>query len=229
MKKLTQKQMDNNNECLEEATGQNIVVMSQYDLVLTQWAFIGALLTHPRSTGFGIPDTCSLKAVIKQMYMIGKELGIDDEFNLCKGNIEDVIDYAKQIEGLIIKPALESKFNYHNMPDYMLKGAHLMNPFIDTIAFSRWSYKLFGADQNLSIQKSDFISCTSKILYSLQVLTFDYILFYETSRRMFIVVFNALMRFGIYMANYNRNYTLTKDGFSFEPVLLVKGLFDYIV
>ena len=52
--KLISSRTEDNNE------NENKVVISQYDLVLTQWAFIGVLLTHPRQIGYGNPSSESI-------------------------------------------------------------------------------------------------------------------------------------------------------------------------
>ena len=141
VKQLIKKRMENYNDI------ENSVVISQYDLVLTQWAFIGVLLTRPQLMGFGTPSNKSIQPFIKHMFFLGKELGVQDEFNLCHGSVNEVIVYAKQIEEFIIKPALESNFEYFNMSEIMLQGASKIVPFIVPEAFRAWIYKIFEAKE----------------------------------------------------------------------------------
>ena len=92
------------------------------------------------------------------MFMLGKELGVEDEFNLCNGDVEAVISYAVEIENQIIKPALEVNFNYHNMSEHMLQGASQIVPFIDPTAFKAWIYNIYGACLRVDFQDSPISS-----------------------------------------------------------------------
>ena len=205
----------------------DLVVISQYDLVLTQWAFIGVLLTRPQLTGFGTPSNKSIQPFIKHMFFLGKELGIQDEFNLCNGSVNEVIVYAKQIEELVIKPALESNFEYFNMSEIMLQGASKIVPFIDPEAFRAWIYKVFEAKEINQRKKLNFTTWKALILYCIQFFVFDFILGYEFSRRLSTPIFNALMRLGIYLANHYK-YLIAEEPKMLSMVIFVKGIFDYI-
>ena len=112
--------------------------------------------------------------------------------------------HLRFIERSIIKPALESGYNYHNMSDHMLQGASLMIPFIDPLAFSTWCYKVFSAEKPFTTPKSNLDFLKSKALFYIQILTFDYLLYYKTTRSIAINVFNALIRFAIFFANSAR-------------------------
>ena len=219
--KLLNRRAENNNEI------ENKIVISQYDLVLTQWAFIGVLLTHPRQIGYGNPTSESIQCFIHHMYHLGKDLGIEDEFNLCKGNIKEIIAYATEIEKLIIKPALESNLNHYNMSEHMLHGVSKIVPFIDPEAFKAWIYKLFQADTLFNTQRRNFASWKSTLLYLIQSFVLDYLFHYELSRRFFIPIFNALMRLGIYLANHYK-YLIAEQPKMLNVTLFIKGVSDYI-
>lgn len=227
IKLLIKRRIENNNkdECRYNDHGD--IVISQYDLVLTQWAFIGVLLTHPRRVGFGSPTNESLQPFIQHMFMLGKELGVEDEFNLCNGDVEAVISYAVEIEKQIIKPALEVSFDYHNMSEHMLQGASQIVPFIDPTAFKAWIYNILGAEKQFNKQKSKFVTCKSKMLYWIQFLVFNIVFRYELSRKFSIPIFNSLMRLGIYLANHYK-YLIAEEPKKLSLVLFTQGVFHYI-
>jgi len=219
--KLISRRIEDDNE------NENKIVISQYDLVLTQWAFIGVLLTHPRQIGYGNPTSESIQYFIHHMYHLGKDLGIDDEFNLCKGNVKEIIAYATDIEKSVIKPALESNFNYFDMSEHMLHGVSKIVPFIDPKAFKAWIYKLFQADTLFHTQRLNFDSWKTTLLYLFQSFVFDYLFHYELSRQCFIPIFNQLMRLGIYLANHYK-YLIAEEPKMLNLTLFIKGVSDYI-
>ena len=132
--------------------------MSQFDMVLTQWAFIGAALTRPKSIGLSDISAMDLTHLTKQMYVVGKELGIADTFNLCLGSLEEIIQYAKDIEYYVIQPALESDNDFQSMAKYLLEGVNILNPFIDPLAFASWTHRLFGAKNSNLKRVSQLVS-----------------------------------------------------------------------
>ena len=227
IKLLVKNRMENNKEDDCGYTDPDEIVISQYDLVLTQWAFIGVLLTRPRRIGFGAPTNECIQSFLQHMFMLGKELGVEDEFNLCNGDVETVIRYAEEIEKLVIKPALELNFNYHNMSEHMLQGASRIIPFIDPAAFKAWIYNIFDVENQFNKQKTRFATWKSTILYWIQLIVFDIVFHYELSRKVSIPIFNALMRLGIYLANHYK-YLIAEEPKKLNVILFTQGVLDYI-
>ena len=188
----------------ENLNGKNNIPLSQCDMVLTQWSFIGAALTRPQSTGLGNVTTVQLKALTRQMYIVGKDLGIEDEFNLCCGSLEDITEYAKDIENMVIRPALELDEDYESMHKYLLGGINLINPLLDPSAFAAWTHKLFGATKSYENRISKFSTLKTKATYYVLIITFDYVFYYKLTRWITIGIFNFLMDLNIYMANLFR-------------------------
>ena len=69
---------------------------SQYEMVVTQWAFVGPLVVWPDKLGIG-GDDGGLDGLVYVMYLVGRELGICEEFNMCRGDMEAVRQYSRDI------------------------------------------------------------------------------------------------------------------------------------
>ena len=146
-------------------TDNEAVPMSQYDLVLTQWAFIGAILTRPNKIGLIGISKLQLKSISNQMYKVGRDLGIVNKFNLCSGTLEDTIQYAKDIEKYVITPALECNEDFENMSVHLMNGVNILNPFIDPIAFSAWTHRLYCANKSYQRRYEMLVSYKSFCIY----------------------------------------------------------------
>ncbi len=95
--------------------------MTQFDMVTTQWAFVGPVFVIPEKLGFSTPlgnfnfqprysakdiflkvfsifflDE-DLNAIRHLMYCVGKVLGVDDKYNLCSGDLDECKQYCKDI------------------------------------------------------------------------------------------------------------------------------------
>ena len=69
---------------------------SQYEMVVTQWAFVGPVLLWPEQLGIARDDQ-GVEGLVYVMYLVGRELGICDEFNMCAGDMEAVRSYSRDI------------------------------------------------------------------------------------------------------------------------------------
>ena len=79
-----------------------------------------------------------MDGVLYVMYVVGRELGICDQYNLCKGDITEVTEYAKEILEHEIKPSFGSKSApvvSQNLSRHLLDGVHILNPFINQDGF----------------------------------------------------------------------------------------------
>ena len=174
-------------------TDNGAVPMSQFDLVVTQWAFIGAALTRPKSIGLCDVTTRELHLLTNQMYKVGRDLGISNEFNLCSGTLEETIQYAKDIENYVIIPALELNQDFESMAGHLMKGVNILNPFIDPLAFSAWTHKIFGAQKSYHKRREMLVSYKSRIFYHLHDFLFEWVLKNNFLNWVVIGFFNTLM------------------------------------
>ena len=70
---------------------------SQFEMVITQWAFIGNTVQFPERLGMQISQE-DKRALCHVMYVVGKKLDIDDDLNLCTScNMAEISEYCKLI------------------------------------------------------------------------------------------------------------------------------------
>ncbi|KAH9506440.1 hypothetical protein DERF_011173 [Dermatophagoides farinae] len=63
--------------------------ISCVDMTLTQWAFVGFLVLYPKEIGFSLRKE-DIETIVHFWAVIGHLLGIEDEYNLCLGDLHTV-------------------------------------------------------------------------------------------------------------------------------------------
>ena len=89
-------------------------------MVVTQWAFVGPALLWPDKLGISISSQETeevrytrdiyddsigvivllpqgLEGLVHVMYLVGRELGIREELNMCSGDLNEVREVAREI------------------------------------------------------------------------------------------------------------------------------------
>ena len=85
---------------------QGLGIISQKDLVLTQFLYIGYQASQPET--LGVNGTKEQFGNCVHMWrLVGKLLGIEDRFNLCTDNLEGSLKRIDDVREWLIKPALE--------------------------------------------------------------------------------------------------------------------------
>ena len=70
---------------------------SQYEMVVTQWAFVGPVLLWPDQLGVARRGQEEVEGVLRVMRLVGRQLGIADQLNLCLGDMEHCTEYSRLI------------------------------------------------------------------------------------------------------------------------------------
>ncbi|XP_040572332.1 uncharacterized protein [Lepeophtheirus salmonis] len=177
--------------------------MSQYDMVVTQWAFVGLLYTKPSNFGLKSPSKSGLEALRRLMYKVGYFLGVEDKFNLCYGSVEMTQSYSKDISEYIIKPAIEdpqSSVKSDEMTKILLKGIHIINPFVLPLAFGKCCFRALECNKKASKIRIPFFSL-SNILFWIQIFVTDFLMLSNLTRHFLVPCLNYLLRFNIYLSN----------------------------
>ncbi|KAL6428392.1 hypothetical protein ACFW04_008582 [Cataglyphis niger] len=79
--------------------------LNQADMSATQFAFMGMLLLYSHKFGIHASDG-DMKAFCHVWRSIGYVLGIQDEFNFCRGNLEEIKQRARDFTKIWVKPYL---------------------------------------------------------------------------------------------------------------------------
>lgn len=93
---------------MNKKTGREIGVdniwVSQYDMALTQWAFIGLAVLYPQECGMHQASAEEVELLIYFWRVMGYLHGIEDRFNLCNGNLPETYYYFKLVLEEVYKP-----------------------------------------------------------------------------------------------------------------------------
>ncbi|CAB4069022.1 unnamed protein product [Lepeophtheirus salmonis] len=149
------------------------------------------------------PSKSGLEALRRLMYKVGYFLGVEDKFNLCYGSVEMTQSYSKDISEYIIKPAIEdpqSSVKSDEMTKILLKGIHIINPFVLPLAFGKCCFRALECNKKASKIRIPFFSL-SNILFWIQIFVTDFLMLSNLTRHFLVPCLNYLLRFNIYLSN----------------------------
>ena len=173
----------------KKAVEKNMRV-SQYEMILTQWAFIGPAILCSKNTGLAQLSQEDKLAYVKVIYFVGKDLGIADKYNLCHGNLPQVYANCKAILRKFVRPCMAP--GEPKLALSMLQGIKILNPFVDPTAFRMWTRHLLCHE---SLRPTNL---KSQVIYNMMESTFEYL--YIFGRGPFRKLMNMLMRLNLYLA-----------------------------
>ena len=123
--------------------------MSQFDMVVTQWAFVGPFFIFPERVGVPTTTRRDREAIAHYMYVVGYVLGVKDEFNMCAGSLEETTRYCEFLHTNVILPCLDCPHSKAlDMATRLLHGMEHFNPFIRPASFTACMLKAFKADSH---------------------------------------------------------------------------------
>jgi len=179
---------------------------SQYEMVITQWAFVGPALLWPHKLGIDDRSFDGFEGLICVMYHVGKQLGICDEYNLCAGSYQEVKEYCKTILEQEIQPTFLSQKSSKiskQLSQSLLDGVHILNPFIIQDGFRAWTDVTVNYTPVEELDKN--LDPFSKIMFRLQLKVMQ--LFHVPVLGAILRFFsNNLMKLNIYLATDWQEY-----------------------
>jgi len=174
--------------------------MTQYDMVLTQWAFIGPALLFPSKLGILKSSERDFDGLVYIMYWVGKHLGIKEDLNLFTDGLEPAIEYSELILKEVIKRQFgsdQSSETCKDMAKHLLDGVNILNPFIDQIAFHHYSNLILN-DQELNEKTA--MHPFSQFMYKSQILVLGSLIHIPVLGWIIRFLANNLMKLNIYLA-----------------------------
>lgn len=131
------------------------VWVSQYEMVLTQWAIVAPFLLYPKRCGMHHLTKEEMENLLHFWQVIGHLLGIEDRFNCCVGSYEDSYAYCKLILENDYKPVL-SKLKYPSTIGFesakgLTIGLQPMVPIISLQGILRYWYRFFDFQQYIPV------------------------------------------------------------------------------
>ncbi|KAL0269259.1 UNVERIFIED_CONTAM: hypothetical protein PYX00_007064 [Menopon gallinae] len=134
-----------NKRGLNEKTGS----LSQSSLALTQFGFMGFGVLMPHKLGIVIDDPKDLEGFIHFWRTIGYLIGVDDRYNICRGNVEETRELCRRMLEEIFWPLLKTPSkDFTEMTTALLHGMWAIIPFIDVEGFMSFTYSLAGLEVN---------------------------------------------------------------------------------
>ena len=137
----------------------------QKSMVLTQWGFIGPALLWPGE--LGLPDDKEgMEGLVAVMGEVGRQLGVQEEVNLCNGGLAEAKEYARLLHQQIKQHILHPTHLAEEMAEQLMWGANILNPFIRPSAFRTWAFELLKTE---SVNETE-LGGPDLVLYKLQVI-----------------------------------------------------------
>lgn len=132
----------------DEASGVHI---SEYDIMITQFAFVGFIVLHADKVGL-IEDFSrrDLDALLHFWRVIGYYLGASDKFNLCAHELTDIIGICEAITRLVYKKSMTK--NPLNAPHGIMSVSIVRSikfiPMLTVYGMMRHLYEILGHETN---------------------------------------------------------------------------------
>lgn len=118
---------------------KGIGLVSQRDLALTQFGFVGFCMLKPDKFGIRQLKEGDWDAYNYVWRVIGHMIGIEDRYNICRETFEETREVCQLLLDRVYTPCLENVPEYfEHMARVMLDGLWSVNPTVDTDGFLYW-------------------------------------------------------------------------------------------
>ncbi|XP_060532375.1 uncharacterized protein LOC132705646 isoform X1 [Cylas formicarius] len=148
--------------------------ISQKDMAVTQFGFMGFLLSRPNLIGVHSTSNEDIKGVVHLWRVVGYILGIDDEFNICRESVEE----TRAICNEVIKRIVIPEVRLHNkdatqLTANFINGMWAMNPFLDGTTFMFYmNLVLHNDNSKISIKNSEFSKLNTTAKFKLRLICY---------------------------------------------------------
>ena len=135
-------------------------------------------------------------------------IGIDEDLNLCNGDLTETKMYSQLILDHIIKPNMRHPENpdlSREMAENFLQGMNITNPYLITGFFKTWAFNLFDV-----LQTKEIIDEKNSGYFKFLEMLFDKLLHGKIGSMVVRPILNNLIYFNIYLANLCENHLIIK-------------------
>ncbi|CAG9791374.1 unnamed protein product [Diatraea saccharalis] len=135
-------------------------VVSQRDIALTQYGFIGFSLLKPDKFGITQLQEGDWEAYVYSWRVIGQMIGLEDRYNICRKTAEETRQVCQALQDRVYTPCLE------NVPEYYEHAARVM---LDAEWFAHWfqGVAISGFDSRSGQhKKNNFLYCVGSGMWS---------------------------------------------------------------
>lgn len=129
--------------------------ISQWDMALTQYCFLGLILSYPNRMGAWRATKEDLEGFVHFWRGIGWLLGIEDKYNFCKGTAAETKALCKEVERFVIVPSLSrSSWDNEHMSFSLMDGINMMVPGLSYPAMFRFLADTLGLSVPLFVRNT---------------------------------------------------------------------------
>ncbi|CAK1590414.1 unnamed protein product [Parnassius mnemosyne] len=119
---------------------KGIGIVSQRDVALTQFGFIGFSLLKSDKFGVRQMQEGDWEAYNHFWRVIGHMIGLEDRYNICRKSVDETRQVCKILLDRVFTPCLDNVPEYfEHMARVMLDGMWSVNPTVNTTAFLYWA------------------------------------------------------------------------------------------
>ncbi|XP_076268515.1 uncharacterized protein LOC143201385 [Rhynchophorus ferrugineus] len=106
--------------------------ISQKDMALTQFGFVGYVLLRSEKVGVHNTTKEDFEGFVHFWRIIGHILGIEDRFNLCSGSVEEATaKCAKMVEKVYLPNIRQNHLDILQMSRYVIDGLRPVSPMLN--------------------------------------------------------------------------------------------------
>lgn len=131
------------------------VWVSQYDMVVTQWAFYGLQLMYPNACGLYHITEKELYEIVYTWRVISYFIGIDDQFSLWAENLDKTQQLCHLMFDEVYRPILENQdptsVGSKMADDIFASLATINGPFTAQVANKYW-FKVLGIKTEVTLE-----------------------------------------------------------------------------
>lgn len=170
--------------------------LSQLDMAVTQFAFIGLVVLYPHQLGLFVTEG-DLECVLHFWRCVGYKLGMADAYNLCSGSYQETFRVCLEMQEELIKPGLVNASREGAAMSRDIIGAvRVLVIFLSYEGMMAYWARHIGLEFNTTLSLYDWWS------YCLIWLTFNLLLRYRSFRNMFNWLLRVAIRRGTKFGSY---------------------------
>lgn len=131
--------------------------LSQWDMVFTQYNFMGIIVNHPQKVGAWWVTEGELEGLIHFWRGIGWLLGIEDRYNFCSGTLAETRALCTEMERQVIQPKMAAAdWNYEHMCSSLIVGMNKMIVGLSLPAMLRFLADVLGLRVPRLVQRMNY-------------------------------------------------------------------------
>ncbi|XP_018563853.1 uncharacterized protein LOC108905467 isoform X2 [Anoplophora glabripennis] len=154
--------------------------ITQKDMALTQFGFMGFGLVRSRMMGVHCASEEELKGFIHLWRTVGHVLGIEERFNICRESVAETKEICNLLIEKVFRPRLKSPSkHFKKMSSALINGLWTMNPILEFKVFTLYLQMALEDNSNVHSQPGFNLLTWQKkfklyfILYTLWSLQFN--------------------------------------------------------